>query len=130
MELTRTKKLISFEKAALVAARFGGHNWEVEDVGIVLDVRDTRDGERHLTVITQRGVIVSMKESQAGYVFHLLGDKADAMFVRMYLMMSHWQIEEDHDAGQFEEAFKKARSMLAAENTIRMVSLKSAFGDL
>lgn len=116
-----------FDKGDLVAARFAGHNWEVEDVGVVLDTRRSESGESHVTVITQRGVIVSMREGQAGLVFHLLGEKADDMFVQMYGFMSHWQAEEDHEAGHFAEAFKKARSMLDTASAIRRASLTSTF---
>lgn len=116
-----------FEKGELVAARFAGHNWEVEDVGVVLDTRRSESGESHVTVITQRGVIISMREGQAAVVFHLLGEKADDMFVKMYAFMSHWQAEEDHDAGHFAEAFRKARSMLDTASAIQRASLTSTF---
>lgn len=49
------------------------------------------------------------------------------MFVQMYAFMSHWQVEEDRDAGRFAEAFKKARSMLDAVSVIQRVSLTSTF---
>lgn len=116
-----------FEKGDLVAARFAGHNWEVEDVGVVLDARRSESGETHVTVMTQRGVLVSMREVQAELVFHLLGQKADEMFVQMYGFMSVWQAEEDHEAGLFQAAFKKARTMLDTESVIRRASLTSTF---
>lgn len=120
----REKTKICFQKGDLVAARFAGCNWNVEDVGVVLDARDAESGDPHITVVTERGVLVSMRQSQALFVFHSLGEKADSMFVQMYALMSHWQAEEDHEGGHFNGAYLKARALLDAESTIRRASLK------
>jgi hypothetical protein len=121
------KKRDGFEKGSLVAARFAGCNWQVEDVGVVLDARDAESGDPHITVVTERGVLVSMRQSKALFIFHVLGERADSMFVQMYALMSHWQAEEDHEAGHFNDAYMKARALLEAESTIRRASLKSTF---
>lgn len=123
----REKTKVSFEKGTLVAARFEGCNWNVEDVGVVLDARDALSGDPHITVVTERGVLVSMRQSKAIFIFHVLGEKADSMFVQMYALMSHWQAEEDHESGHFNDAYMKARALLNAESTIRRASLKSTF---
>jgi hypothetical protein len=122
-----TKTKVVFEKGTLVAARFEGCNWNVEDVGVVLDARDGGGGDPHVTVVTQRGVLVTMRQSKAVFIFHLLNEKADSMFVQMYALMSHWQAEEDHENGLFNDAYLKARALLSTESTIRRASLKSTF---
>ena len=126
MEQSEKAKVV-FEKGTLVAARFEGCNWNVEDVGVVLDARDAESGDPHVTVVTQRGVLVSMRQSKAVFIFHVLSEKADSMFVKMYALMSHWQAEEDHENGHFNDAYMKARAMLDAESTIWRASLKSTF---
>ncbi len=123
------RKKIVFEKGTLVAARFAGADWNVEDVGVVLDCRDGGSGDPHVTVVTQRGVLVSMSVSKAAFVFHVLSEKADSMFLKMYALMSSWQAEEDHENGLFDEAYLKARALLDAESTIRKAALKSTFVD-
>lgn len=113
-------------KGSLVAARFAGGNWDVDDVGVVLDTREAGGGAWHVTLITHRGVLISMGQHEADLMFRALPDNADGMFLRMYALMSRWQAEEDHESGLFTDAYAKARALVVAESAIQMASLLSA----
>ncbi|MBK6616078.1 hypothetical protein [Ottowia sp.] len=118
-----------FRKGSLVAARLAGCNWDIDDVGIVLDVSTPPNGECSALIITQRGVILSMLEQQAAVVFRSLAGQSDSIFVLTYEVLSNWQVEEDFEAGLFDEAHAKATSMLQAQRLVhRMGSTKSIVG--